>query len=342
MRATGFLVGAAVVVAAGVVAVLAWPSKEGLVVYVAHDEEYASPMIAEFERETGIAIRDAQYDTEANKTIGLVNRLLEERENPRCDVFWNNEVLHTIRLTRAGVLEPYVSPSAADVPAEFKDPDGHWTGFAARARVLIVHGELAAEGELPDSMYDLVDPRWKGRGAFARPLTGTTLTHALVLFTVLGEKSAVEWFEGLHANDAGFPPSNGQLAKAVGLGQYTFGFTDTDDFRKQVLDGKPVRVVYPDQAEGRPGTLLIPNTVALVRGGKRPDLGKQLIDWLLRKEVEARLAAGGAAQIPVRADVPRPDHVKGPPAYRVMKVDWNDVAEHADERIERLEALWSR
>jgi hypothetical protein len=72
------------------------------------------------------------YDSEATKTIGLVNRLIAEKDSPRADVFWNAETGKTITLKKKGVLAQYVSPSAADIPGTFKDHEGYWAGFAAR------------------------------------------------------------------------------------------------------------------------------------------------------------------------------------------------------------------
>lgn len=281
-----------------------------------------------------------QYDVEANKTVSLVAALRIERDHPRCDVFWNNEPLHSMRLAEEGLFEPYASPSAADIPAQFKDPQARWTGFAARGRILIVNTDLVKPSDMPKSMDDLVHPRWKGRAAIARPLAGTTLTHAAVLWTVLGRDGAMAWLKGLHANECSFPNGNGPLATNVAAGQSAFGFTDTDDFRKVEAEGRPVARVFPDQEPGKPGTLVLPNTVALIRGAPEPEMGRKLIDYLLGKQVEETLAASDGAHIPLRADVKRPPHVQGPPQFRAMEVDWSDVAKHFDERMKQLEALW--
>ena len=73
----------------------------------------------------------------------------EARTRPRTDVFWNNEIAQTIRLAELGLLQPYDSSEAADVPADFKDPSALWVGFGARARVLIVNTDLVPAGEEP-------------------------------------------------------------------------------------------------------------------------------------------------------------------------------------------------
>src|SRR5262245_54071325 len=92
---------------------------EEVVVYTALDREFSEPIFDDFTRESGIVVR-AKYDTEANKTVGLVNLILNERDRPRCDLFWNNEPINTLRLERAGVLRPLAVAAAADFPAEFR------------------------------------------------------------------------------------------------------------------------------------------------------------------------------------------------------------------------------
>jgi iron(III) transport system substrate-binding protein len=344
MNRAGFFVAAVVVVGGLVASAVFWPKEEGVVLYCSTDDVIARPVLDAFERDTGIHVK-AEFDTEASKTVGLANRLKLERDKPRCDVFWNNEILHSVRLANDGVFEAYVSPSASDIPVDFKDPGGLWTGFAARPRILILSTDpkMWPDADRPKSMNDFVDPKWKGRAVLAQPLSGTTLTHAVVLMSVLGKDGALKWFKGLFDNQVKFPVGNGPAASAVGLQQGAFGFTDIDDYREIERKGQPVAVVYPDQGPGQVGTLLIPNTVALVKGGPRPDLGRKLIDYLLTKKVEQMLAEANASQVPLRPDVPRPPHVKVPPTdFLAMKVDWQDAAKNYDARLDQLQALWGR
>ena len=137
-------------------------AKRTVVVYTALDRVFSEPIFSEFERETGVKVL-AKYDTESTKTIGLVNAIRAEADRPRCDVFWNNEIVGTIRLKNENLLQQYRPQAAADYPEIFKDPEGYWTGFAARARVLIVNTDIVKQDEMPDSIFDLADENWKVR-----------------------------------------------------------------------------------------------------------------------------------------------------------------------------------
>ncbi len=302
--------------------------REEVVVYCALDLEYADAILKEFTAATGLFVR-LQADNEITKTVGLANQIKLEKEHPKADVFWNNEIVNTIRLKNFGCLEPYVSPSAADIPAAFKDPAGFWTGFAARARVFIVHSSCPPE-QTPKSYLDYLDPVRKGKWAIAKPVAGTTATHLAVLFDRLGEARAKEWWSGLHQNQTGLLTGNAHVMRSVRAGEFEYGFTDSDDYRVAEVDGYPVRCVYPDQGEDELGCLVIPNTISLVKGAPHPEYAKKFIDYVLSRETEAKLAASASAQIPLRADVVAPPWVRRISDLKVMEVDFEKAANQFD------------
>lgn len=294
-----------------------------VVLYASLDEAYSRPLMDLFTQRTGIHVR-FNTDSEATKTTGLVSRIINEQARPRCDVFWNNEIVQTIHLKKNGCLAPFSVENQKDIPAAWKDPDGFWAGFAARARVIILNTNLV-KAPYPDSLKSLVDPRFKGQGALARPLNGTTATHVAVLWAKWGPEPTKRFFAELEKNGVRRCAGNAHLMREVAVGNTPWGFTDTDDFHVALLDKKPVAVVFPD-ADGD-GTLLIPNTVCLIKGGPNPENGKKLINFILSREVETILAKGRSAQIPVRDGIPRPAGLQGLERMKVMEVDWAKVGE---------------
>ena len=106
-----------------------------MTVYVSTDRVFSEPVLREYERRSGVTV-NAVYDTEETKSTGLANRLLAEKARPQADVFWSNEPVRTLVLKSRDVLAPYTSPSAQGIPAALVDPDGYWTGFSARIRVI--------------------------------------------------------------------------------------------------------------------------------------------------------------------------------------------------------------
>ncbi|MCK4658805.1 MAG: extracellular solute-binding protein [Phycisphaerae bacterium] len=302
------------------------PATRQVVVYTALDRSFSEPILAKFERRTGIKPR-VVYDTESTKTVGLVNRIRAERKRPRCDVFWNNEILNTLLLSKEGLLRPARPPNASGYPKRFKSADGMWHGFAARARVLIVNTDRVKEDETPRSMYDLLRPEWKGEIGIAKPVAGTTASHVACLFQALGEEKAREYLSGLKANGVHIESGNKSCAVKVANGTLAFAWTDTDDAIIEVEAGRPVRIVYPDTEADGVGVLFIPNTLAAIRNSPNPREADLLIDYLLSPEVEAMLARGPSAQIPLNSANTVAPRVKGPQDVPSMTVDFQKAAD---------------
>ncbi len=310
-----------------------------VVVYTALDRNFSQPILDEFAKRTGIKVL-AKYDTESTKTIGLVNGIRAEKDRPRCDVFWNNEIVNTIRLKNEGLLTPFTPVASKDFPAAFKDPDGYWSGFAARARVLLVNTNLLASADWPDSVASLADPRWKGRAGMAKPLFGTTATHAASLFAVSGAERAESFFAAIKANEVKIQSGNKTVAVNVAAGVLAFGLTDTDDAIEEVEAGKPVIIVYPDSHEGQAGVLFIPNTLALIKNAPHPEAGQALIEYLLSPEVETALARCPSAQIPLNPLVTEKVRVKTPREVNAMTVDFALAAQKFDSAARCMEKLF--
>jgi iron(III) transport system substrate-binding protein len=296
------------------------------------DDELARPMVAKFEAETGLQV-NLVTDTEAAKTVGLANTLMEEGRpggSPRCDVYWNNEPVWTVRLAEAGILEAYDSPAAKDVPAAFRDPKGFWVANGLRARLYIANSAMVKENR-PASYADLADPAQKDRGAMARPIVGTCLSHLAALRAILGPDPFSKWLKDAAANGTAFASGNGTVAREVGRGTRAFGFTDTDDFHARKAAGDAVEAIFPDQGEGQIGAFVLPVTVSLVRGAPHFANAKVLFDWLVKPETEAALSASDYATIPVR-----PTTKAGPGAFalssfRAAKADWNEAVKNIDD-----------
>lgn len=297
---------------------------------MAHDQIYSEPVLKAFEARTGIRVR-AAYDTETSKTTGLVQRLIAEIHRPRADVFWNNEQAQTFLLKEKGVLIHYISPNAETIPDNFKCPEGYWTGFGARARVIIYNTDKASDP--PTSVFDLTDPKWKAKAAIALPLFGTTATHAAALFEQLGPQAAKRFFRDLLANDVVVATGNSHVRDLVAAGEVLVGLTDTDDANCGVLDGKPVKWLFPDQQNNGVGTLVIPNTVALVKGGPNPEPARKLIDHLLSTELELELAGSRALQMPLHVGIDVPDGILRLDAVRPMAIDFAKVAARMPEAM---------
>lgn len=287
---------------------------ETVVLYTSVDEPFAREVVAEFEKQTGIRVQ-LVTDTEAGKTTGLVRKIEAERDNPRADVFWSSELFNTILLADAGLLDEY-RPPAEGIPDRYKDPKGRWTAFGTRGRVICYNTERVQEDELPKTWHELVDSKWSGKLAVADPRFGTTTGHVAAMYELWGEQEYVEFLQQLHRTTNGvLMDGNATVARRVGSGEMLIGATDTDDvFARQARD-EPIDMVFPDMGDG--GTLLIPNSVALVTGAPHPQAARKLIDFLTSATTERMLAQSESANYPVREDLRRELEMETPAETQV-------------------------
>jgi iron(III) transport system substrate-binding protein len=292
-----------------------------VVVYLSIDQVFAEPILRDFERQNGVKVR-AVFDTEETKSTGVLNRIVAEGATPQADVFWSGDPVRPYLLVKRGLVSPYASPNAAGIPRAFKAADGSWTGGAARARLLLVNKQRVRPDELPRSVHDLADPRWKGQTAIANPLFGTTTMHVAALADAWGDDALKAFLGQLKANGCRIASSNGEVKRLVAAGEVAFGLADTDDAAEALHDGAPVEVVYPDQ-DGM-GTLLMPTAVVTLKG-PHPKEARGLVDFLLSTATEQKLV-DLASHIPLRPDVRPPAGGRRVSDLKTMQVDFSRIA----------------
>ncbi len=305
-------------------------------VYVSTDRVFSEPVLRAYEQKSGVKV-NAVYDTEETKSTGLANKLLAEKNNPQADVFWSNEPVRTLVLKKRGVLAPYKSSAADGIPATFRDPEGYWTGFSARSRVIVYNTNLVKPEEAPKSVLDLTDPKWRGQVAVADPRFGSTSFHVAALYAELGEERADEFFRKLKANDVKIVSSNSVVRDMVVRGEVKVGLTDTDDVNVALEDKQPVAMVFPDR-DGM-GVPVMPNMVSLIAGAPHLEAAKHLIDYLLSPEVERMLAESEAVQIPLHEGVEGPKNIPSISSFRPMTLDYGKAADRVEDVTTRLQPI---
>jgi iron(III) transport system substrate-binding protein len=304
--------------------------------YVSADRPFSEPIMIEYQRQSGVRV-NVVYDTEETKSTGLANRLLAERGRPQADVFWSNEPVRTLVLKSRGVLSPYHSPAAADIDSAFKDPEGYWTGFAARLRVIAYNTSKVGAADAPRSVLDLADPRWKDQVAIADPRFGSTSFHVAALYAELGDERADEYFRRLKANGVKVVDGNSVVRDMVARGDVLVGLTDTDDVNVALEAKQPVAMVLPDR-EGM-GVPVMPNMVSLVDGAPHVEEARRLIDHLLSPDVERKLAESEAVQIPLHPGVAGPRNLPSIASFKPMTLDYANAAARVEDVTRRLASI---
>lgn len=291
-----------------------------VIAYIAQDQVYAEPLLAEFTQETGIRVR-AVYDSEAVKTVGLANRLLAEAAHPQCDVFWGNEELRTRQLAIQDI---------------WRATNG-WAALGYRSRRIVINTNFVRWGETPSSqtalpqaphsLLELTNAVWRGKVALAYPIFGTTATHFLALRQHWGDPAWEEWCAALAANRPFVVDGNSVAARLVAKGEAWLGLSDSDDIAAVQSEGAPV-VALPLSAE----SLLIPNTVAVVRHAPHPEAAQRLFAWLQRPEVATRLVTLKALEGASAAAIQTP----------TLQPNWDKLVSELEAGTERLKEIFVR
>jgi iron(III) transport system substrate-binding protein len=311
-------------------------SERTVTIYVSTDRVFSEPVLRAYEQRTGVRV-NAVYDTEETKSTGLANRLIAESARPQADVFWSNEPVRTLVLKSRGILAPYRSPSAEGIPAALVDPEGYWTGFSARIRVIAYNTTLVKGDEAPRSVFDLADPKWRGQVAIADPRFGSTSFHVAALYAMAGDEKMDDLFRRLKANGVRVVDGNSVVRDLVARGDVKVGLTDTDDVNVAIEDGQPIAMVLPD-ADGL-GVPVMPNMVSFIANAPHPDEGRKLIDYLLSADVERQLAQSEAVQIPLHAGIQGPKNIPAIDTFKPMTLDYTKAATRVEDVTGRLAGI---
>jgi iron(III) transport system substrate-binding protein len=250
-------------------------SESVVVVYASQDQVYAEPVLRLFEQETGITTQTV-FDSEAVKTVGLVQRLLAEVERPQCDVFWSNEELRTHQLASRQVLRL----------------TNGWAAFGYRSRRLIINTNLFPGSSFPHRVSDLTNQLWRGKISLAYPLFGSTATHFLALRHHWGPAAWEPWCRALASNNPFLEAGNSHVPARLARGEAWIGLTDSDDVDAARRGGLAVGHVLPVSEE----SLLIRNSVAVIRNAPHPQSAQRLFQFLQRPDIQQQLVKLGALE----------------------------------------------
>ena len=287
-----------------IAAVLGFPTQaeEAVNVYSYRQPFLIKPMFDAFTRETGIAVNVVYAKS------GLVERLSQEGANSPADLIFTVDIGRLTDAVNAGVTEPAGSAALeANIPPQYRDPDGQWYGLTTRARIIVASKDRVQPGEI--SRYeDLADPRWKGRictrsakNAYMVALTAAMMVHH-------GEAKAQEWLRGIKANLARKPQGNDRAqVKAIMEGvcdlaiinHYYIGKMMNNE--EQAAWAASVNIVFPNQQSY--GTHMNVSGMALTKSAPNRDNAIKLMEFL-SDNLAQQMYAEQNFEYPVKQGVP--------------------------------------
>jgi iron(III) transport system substrate-binding protein len=248
-------------------------------VYSYRQPELIQPLTDAFTEQTGIVVNVAFLEK------GMVERLLAEGKRSPADVILTVDISRLAEAVEAGVTQPVQSDvMAQNVPADFRDPEGHWWGLTTRARIVYASKDRVAEGEVT-TYEDLADPKWAGRictrsgtHTYMTGLTAAVIHHR-------GEDGAKAWLEGLKSNLARKPQGNDRAqVKAIWAGECDISLGNTYYMGAMLEDAEQqdwansVRLEFPVFENG--GTHVNISGVAMTAAAPHPEEALAFMEFL--------------------------------------------------------------
>lgn len=306
-------------------------------IYSHRQPELIQPLVDAFTAETGIDVNVAFVDK------GMAERLVAEGNRSPADLVLTVDIARLMQVVEAGVTQPVESDVlSSNIPAEFRDPAGHWFGLTSRARIVYASKERVKDGEVT-TYEDLASDKWKGRictrsftSDYNVALTGAVIAHH-------GTEGAKTWLEGVKANLARKPEGNDRdQVKSIWAGEcdislgntYYMGQMLADPEQKEWADS--VRIVFPTFEGG--ATHMNISGVAMTKAAPNREAALKLMEWLASDEAQ-RIYAETNHEFPVEPGVARSELVQSWGEFTPDAVSLAEVASHRGEALKLIETV---
>jgi iron(III) transport system substrate-binding protein len=256
-----------------------------LTVYSGRSEELVGPLFEQFTEASGIEVEVRYGDT-----AELAATILEEGGNAPADVYFGQDAGALGALAGEGRLRELPDDALAAVDERFRAADGTWVGVSGRARVLVYSTDLVDADELPASVLDLTDERWRGRVGWA-PTNGSFQAFVTAMRVELGDEETRTWIEGMLANDVRVYEKNSPIVEAAGRGEIEIGLVN-HYYRYQLGAEDPSLAAENHFFEGGDvGSLVNVAGVGVLETTDQPQGAEELVAFLLSQEAQAYFAA---------------------------------------------------
>jgi iron(III) transport system substrate-binding protein len=251
-----------------------------LVVYSGRSKGLVHPIIKQFEKETGITVK-VRYGNTAQLAVAL----LEEGEKSPADLFWAQDAGALGAVSKQGLFQTLPESILSKVPDKFRNAEGMWTATSGRARVLAYSPERVKTEELPNSIFDLTDAKWKGRVGWA-PQNASFQAFVTAMRVLEGEEKAEEWLRGMKANGAESYPKNTPIIRGLAAGEIDLGLPNHYYLMrfKKSDSGFPVEQTF--FASGDAGNLVNVAGIGILKSSTHANEVNSFVEYLLSPKVQ--------------------------------------------------------
>ena len=258
-----------------------------LTIYSGRSESLIGPILAQFSEETGVAVEILYGGTSA-----VANQILTEGENSPADVFIAQDGGALGALAAAGMLQRLPDATLNRVvDAAFVSPDGLWVGLSGRARVLVYNPEMLNERglELPESILELTDEKWRGLVGWA-PTNASFVANVTAMRVLLGDCDTEDWLAAMIANEVQGYPKNTPIVQAVINGEIAVGLFNHYYLYRFLAEDPTITATLHFFPGSDVGSLINVAGAAILQSSDQQDLALQLVDYLLSDAAQAYFA----------------------------------------------------
>jgi iron(III) transport system substrate-binding protein len=255
-------------------------SEESIVIYSGRSKALVDPIIARFQEETGIKV-EVKY----GGTTQLAVALIEEGSRSPADLFWAQDAGALGAVQKADLLRILDGEITDLLPQNFRNSNGTWVATSGRARVLAYAPSRVDVALLPATVFDLGNPLWKGRIAWA-PTNGSFQSFVTAMLLEYGEERTLEWLLAVKNNGAINYANNNAILQGIAAGEADLGITNHYYlFRSKAENaGFPVEQTYFEA--GDVGNMVNVAGIAHLKSSKNADASEQFIAFLLSEETQ--------------------------------------------------------
>lgn len=270
-------------------------------------------IFAEFQKDTGIKVEFLDISSGE-----VLSRAKAQKGKPVADAWFGGGADGFAAAADNGLLEKYVSKEAANIPDEYKDKDGYWTGMTLVNAGFVVNKDVLKEKNLPipQNWADLTNPIYKDEILMPNPnISGTSYCIISSLMQVWGEDKAWAYFNNLNKNISYYPQRGGEPPQKAIAGEVAIAISPIDGEQIAKGNGHNVLNIFPK--DGVPWT---PAPVAIFKGAENMDAAKTFVDWVLSKKGQETIVKL-CPRMAARTGVDVPDVMKGVNSANLMKID---------------------
>nr|PZN34432.1 MAG: iron ABC transporter substrate-binding protein [Actinomycetota bacterium] len=301
-----------------------------LVVYSGRNENFVTPVVEKFTADTGIQV-EVRY---GDGTSDLATTILTEGESTDADVFWAQDPAWIGAIGKTGLLAELPEDILSLVPERYRDANGHWVGVTARSRVFVYNPDLVAEPELPQSVYELTDPEWKGRIGVA-PTNASFIAFVSAMMLVDGEEKTRGWLEGMVANDVQIFSGNGAILQAVDAGDLDAGLINHYYLLGLMRDQGTPKARNHFLAAGDPGALVAATGVGVLAPSDNKEAALTFIRYLLSEDAQRHFAEN-LNEYGLIEGAPTPKDQKPLSELAGPDINLSDLADYLESAVELI------